>query len=121
MKEIEQDSFHEYFSRETVIEDISRNFNDYGFGMFMITDLLLQCAPITNAKCQQDIDPIKSSQDCVRINPVNEESPNSVNSSKRKSVFRNFLTAEKIHFSNILQEILRKNNEETHRASKYVT
>ena len=102
VKEYEQESYLDYFSKETVIDDISRNFNDYGFGMFLIADLLLQ-----------------RDQDSERNNPLNDNSPNSNNTFKWKSVFRNYLWPGKTHFSNFVLEISKSSkNEEVFRAFK---
>jgi hypothetical protein len=102
VKELERESYLDSFSEETVIDDISRNFNDYGFGMLLIADLLLQC-----------------DQESESENPLNDNSPNPNNTFKRKSVFRKYLSPEKKHFSNFVQEIFKSSrNEEMFRAFK---
>lgn len=102
VKELEQESYLDYFSKETVIDDISRNFNDYGFGMLLVADLLLQC-----------------DQESQSGNPLNDNSPSPNNTFKRKSVFRKFLSPEKKHFSNFVKEISKSSkNEEVFRAFK---
>lgn len=102
VKELEQDSYLDYFSKETVIDDISRNFNDYGFGMLLIADLLLQC-----------------DQESETENPLNDNNPNPNNTFKRKSVFRKYFSPEKKHFSNFVQEISKSSKtEEMFRAFK---
>ena len=102
VKELEQESYLDYFSKETVIDDISRNFNEYGFGMLLIADLLLQCG-----------------QESESENPLNGSSQNPNNTFKRKSVFRKFLSPEKKHFSNFVEEISKSSqNEEMFRAFK---
>ena len=102
VKELDQESYLDYFSKETVIDDISRNFNDYGFGMLLVADLLLQC-----------------DQESQSGNPLNDNSPSPNNTFKRKSVFRKFLSPEKKHFSNFVKEISKSSkNEEVFRAFK---
>lgn len=102
VKEYEQESYLDYFSKETVIDDISRNFNDYGFGMFLIADLLLQCE-----------------QESESENHLNDSSPNSNDTFNRKSVLKKYLSPEKKHFSNFVREISKSSkNEEVFRAFK---
>jgi hypothetical protein len=102
VKELEQDSYLDYFNKETVIDDISRNFNDYGFGMVLIADLLLQCDLESKSE-----------------NPLNDNSPSSNNTFNRKSVFRKYLSPEKEYFTNFVQEISKSSkNEEMFRAFK---
>lgn len=120
VREYDEDTYVDYFDKETAIEDISRNFNDYGFGMFLITEMLLKSTSNTDPDdSQQDNEPIKSSK---IINSAEEEAQNKADSFKQKSVFSNFLSTEKKHFSNLLREISKNMKiEEIHRASKYVT
>ena len=123
VREYDEDTYVEYFDKETAIEDISRNFNDYGFGMFLITEMLLKSTSNTDFDdIQQDNEPIIYSQECKIKNSVEEGAQNKSNSLKQKSVFSNFITTEKNLFSNLLREISKNmKNEEIHRASKYVT
>lgn len=123
LREYDGDTYVEYFHKETAIEDISRNFNDYGFGMFLITEMLLKSASTTDPDdSQHDNETLKSPQECRIINSVEEKTHNAANSFKQKSVFNNFSSTEKNHFSNLLKEISRNmKNEEIHRAFKYVT
>ena len=123
MREYDEDTYVEYFSKETAIEEISRNFHDYGFGMFLITEMLLKSASTKDPDdCQHDNGPIESPQECKLVNSAEEGTQNKAYSIKRKSVFSNFLSTEKNYFSNLLKEISRNmKNEDIRRAFKYVT